>query len=346
MQRTCPIPISDYPVVTLAHGGGGRLMRMLIEKMFGAAFSNPLLDRMHDSASLTLPGGPTAFTTDSFVVRPLAFPGGNIGELAVYGTVNDLLMAGAEPRYLSCGMILEEGLPMEELWTIVTAMREAADRAGVSIVTGDTKVVDRGKGDGVYINTSGIGSIPAGRSVGPDRIAPGDAVIVNGDLGRHGIAIMAVREGLEFESEITSDCAPLHREVDALFKAGIDVHCMRDCTRGGLASSVIELAGQSGRGIRLDEAVMPVREDVRGACEMLGLDPMYVANEGRFVLFVPGGEADRACECIKAHGPEDAIPVVIGHVEDNTSGEVTLRSRIGADRLLDLLSGEQLPRIC
>ena len=268
---SCPIPIAQYPHVLLGHGGGGQLMHQLIEKMFVPAFSNPRLDARHDGAVFETGAGRLAFTTDSYVVRPLFFPGGDIGTLAVNGTVNDLAMCGARARFLSAGFILEEGLPMETLWRIVQSMQRAARDAGVELVTGDTKVVDRGKGDGVFINTAGIGIVSAPHSIAPASVQPGDAVLVSGDLGRHGMAIMAVRENLSFESAIESDCAPLVEPVMTLLEEGIDVHCLRDLTRGGLASALVEIAEASQLSIAIDETLIPVREDVRGACEILGL---------------------------------------------------------------------------
>lgn len=345
MNITCPIPISDYPIITLAHGGGGSIMRRLIRDMFAAAFGPESLQSHADSALLDLPAGRIAFTTDSFVVKPLFFPGGDIGSLAINGTVNDLAMAGAIPKYLSCGMILEEGLPMESLWRIVMSMKQAADAAGVQIVTGDTKVVDKGKGDGVFINTSGIGVKQSAVAIGPESIQPGDIILVNGDIGRHGMAILAAREELALESPIESDCAPLNHAVKALLDAGVDVHAMRDATRGGVASVIIEMAQDSGRDISLFEKNIPVREDVRGACELLGIDPLFVANEGRFICFVPGQHADRALNVLHTNFP-DTTPSQIGTVESGTQGRVILNSIIGAKRYLDLLSGEQLPRIC
>lgn len=336
----CPIPITDYPQVLLGHGSGGRLMHHLIEKMIGPAFSNPALDARGDGAALNIAGRRLAMTTDSYVVQPLFFPGGDIGALAVNGTVNDLAMCGACPLYLSAGFILEEGLPMETLWRVIQSMRQAADAAGVSIVTGDTKVVDRGKGDGIFINTAGVGIIEHELDIGPANARPGDVLILNGDLGRHGMAIMAAREGLAFESEIESDCAPLAAPVLALLDAGVGVHCLRDLTRGGLASALVEIATTSRRQLRVREADIPVREDVRGACEILGLDPLYVANEGRFIAFVAPEDAARALNVL---GPE---AVAIGVVESEASGLVMLESAIGAQRIVDMLSGEQLPRIC
>jgi hydrogenase expression/formation protein HypE len=343
--ETCPIPIAEYPTILLAHGGGGKLMHQLIEKMFRPTFGNPLLDMRHDSAVINVKGVRLAFTTDSYVVRPLFFPGGNIGSLAVNGTVNDLAMCGARPLYLSAGFILEEGLPMETLWRVVQSMRRAAEAAHVQLVTGDTKVVDKGKGDGIFINTAGIGVIEHDLVIAPASARPGDVVLLNGDIGRHGIAIMAVREGLAFESEIESDSAPLADLVMILLQAGIEIHCLRDLTRGGLASALVEIAEAAGIEIALDEAAIPVREDVQGACEILGFDPLYVANEGRFIAFVPPRDAERSLALMRSH-PLGAQANIIGHVRANASGRVTMRSKIGATRIVDMLSGEQLPRIC
>jgi hydrogenase expression/formation protein HypE len=342
---SCPIPLSDYPNVLLAHGGGGRLMRDLIEQMFLPAFHNPRLARRHDGAVCEIGGARLAFTTDSFVVRPLCFPGGDIGTLAVNGTVNDLAMCGARPLYLSIGLILEEGLPMETLWRIVQSLREAAAHARVELVTGDTKVVDRGRGDGLYINCSGVGSIATGVAVGPERVRPGDVVLLSGDIGRHGVAVMAVREGLTFETTIESDCAPLAEPVLALLGRGLDVHCMRDLTRGGLASALVEIADVAGRPITIEEPAVPVADEVRAACEILGLDPLYVANEGRFVVFTAPDDADAALAALRAH-PVSAGAAAIGRVTEASGSLVTMRTCIGAERVIDVLSGEQLPRIC
>jgi hydrogenase expression/formation protein HypE len=342
---SCPIPIDDYPHVLLAHGGGGTLMHQLIERMFLPAFRNPLLEARHDGAVLAPDGVRLAFTTDAYVVRPLCFPGGDIGSLAVNGTVNDLAMCGARPLCLSAAFILEEGLAMETLWRIVQSMRRAADAAGVPLVTGDTKVVDRGKGDGIFIATAGIGAISHHLTIAPASMRPGDAILLNGDIGRHGIAIMAVREGLEFEARIESDCAPLADLVGSLLRAGLEVHCLRDLTRGGLASALNEIAGAAHLGVSIDEGSIPVREDVRGACEILGFDPLYVANEGRFVCILPTGDAERALRIMRAD-PLGAGACLIGRVTEAASGPVTMRSRIGVSRVLDMLSGEQLPRIC
>ena len=341
----CPIPIARYPHVLLAHGGGGLLMHQLIEKMFLPAFGNPRLDARHDGAVLEPGARRLAFTTDSYVVRPLFFPGGDIGALAINGTVNDLAMCGARARFLSAGFILEEGLPMETLWRVVQSMQRAAAEARVELVTGDTKVVDRGKGDGIFINTAGIGEVVVTDPIGPASVAAGDAVIVSGDIGRHGMAIVAVRENLAFESAIDSDCAPLVDPVMALVDAGIAVHCLRDLTRGGLASALVEIAETSRLSIAIDEACIPVRDDVRGACEILGFDPLYVANEGRFVAFVAPADAARTVDRLKSD-PRCRDACVIGSVREQPAGVVAMKSRIGATRVIDMLGGEQLPRIC
>jgi hydrogenase expression/formation protein HypE len=345
MEPSCPVPIGSYPHILLAHGGGGRLMEDLIEKVFRPAFGNPLLDQRHDGATLPAGDARMAFTTDSYVVRPLFFPGGDIGSLAVNGTVNDLAMCGARPLYLSAGFIIEEGLPMETLQRVVASMRDAAQRAGVQIVTGDTKVVDRGRGDGLYLNTAGIGAVEHGLAIGPRAVQPGDALLISGDIGRHGTAIMAQRENLSFESAITSDCAPLHDLVANLLAAGLTPHCLRDLTRGGLAAALVEIARDRRLRLHLEGPSVPVREDVRGACEILGLDPMYVANEGRFLAVLPADQAARAVEILRAD-ERGRQATVIGRVLAEERGLVTLTSEIGATRVLDLLSGEQLPRIC
>jgi hydrogenase expression/formation protein HypE len=344
-ELTCPVPRPAEDQVLLAHGGGGKLTNQLIEKIFLPAFSNAALEARHDGAVVEVDGARLAFTTDSYVVRPLIFPGGNIGDLAVYGTVNDLAMCGARPLYLSAGFILEEGLPMDTLRTVVASMREAAQRAGVTLVAGDTKVVDKGKGDGMFITTAGVGIVESATQIGPTAVQPGDAIVVSGDLGSHGVAILSVREGLEFEAPIASDTAPLWEPVKALLDAGIEVHCLRDLTRGGLASALNEIASARGVGMRIDEAAVPVEEVVKGACEILGLDPLYVANEGRFVVFTPEAQAARVVEILQGF-PVSARAVRIGEVAAEPRGLVTLRSRIGGSRVLDMLTGEQLPRIC
>jgi hydrogenase expression/formation protein HypE len=342
----CPIPISDYPEVQLGHGGGGRLSQMLVERLFVPAFRNPALEELHDGAVLETPGGRLAFSTDSYVVRPLFFPGGDIGSLAVYGTVNDLAMCGASPLALSAGLILEEGLAMEALWRVVGSMRDAAARVGVSIVTGDTKVVDRGKGDGVFINVSGVGLVRTGADISPRRAQPGDVVLLSGEIAVHGVAIMSVREGIEFGTVLESDSAPLHDLIAGLLDAaGTAVHVLRDPTRGGVASALCEIAKAAGAGIHLEEGRIPVGEAVRGACEILGLDPLYVANEGKCLAIVAPDSAERALAAMRDHAlGRDAV--IVGKVVAEHPGKVVLRSRIGGSRLVEMLSGEQLPRIC
>jgi hydrogenase expression/formation protein HypE len=378
----CPIPISEYPSVTMAHGGGGRLTQMLIERMFVPAFSNPSLEALHDGAILPLPfpspartgegeergspigtaegwgeGSRLAFTTDSFVITPRFFPGGDIGSLSVHGTVNDLAMCGARPLALSAGFLLEEGLPMEELWRIVQSMQRAAQSAGVAIVTGDTKVVDRGRGDGIYINTTGLGIIPPGIDISPRRARPGDRIIINGPIAMHGIAVMSVREGLQFETALESDAASLHTLVARILNVGGSaIHVLRDPTRGGVASALNEIAAQAQVGIRLWEASIPIGDAVRGACEILGLDPLYVANEGKCLVIAAPEAAEAVLGAMRAD-PLGAEAAIIGEVvaSGRTAGEgprveqagrVTIRSRIGGWRIVDTLSGEQLPRIC
>ncbi len=339
----CPAPSENAEFITMAHGGGGRMSQRLIESVFLPLFSNDLLNSRHDGAVLAIGDASLAFSTDSYVVRPLVFPGGNIGDLAVNGTVNDLAMCGAQPLYLSCGFILEEGLEICLLRTIAESMQCAARRSGVQLVTGDTKVVDRGKADGLYINTAGIGRVR--HRVGADRIAAGDAILVSGDLGAHGITILSTREGLEFESPLRSDTAPLWEPVAAMLDAGIDIHCLRDLTRGGLTSALNELAQVRNLAMRVDEARIPVTGTVRGACELLGLDPLYVANEGRFVAFVPRSQAEQALEVLhrlEVTGRASSAGLVL----DEPAPAVYLRSSVGGDRILHMISGEQLPRIC
>ena len=343
-QLNCPIPLDNYPRITLAHGGGGKLSHQLISEMFQPLFDNAFLNAEHDGVVLPTDGKKMAFTTDSHVVQPLFYPGGDIGSLAVYGTVNDLAMCGARPLYLSLSFIIEEGLAMETLWRIVQSIKTASEQAGVKIVTGDTKVVNRGKGDELFINTTGIGRVEHSLSIQPSSIQVGDVILLNGDLGRHGIAVMAHREGLEFESEIQSDCAPLNGIVQSLLDENIPIHCLRDLTRGGLVSALVELSKTSGKRIELTESAIPVREDVRGACEILGFDPLFVANEGRFVAFVPENHADVVLEIMKQHPlGEDAL--VIGQVMKGES-RVVAKNEFGGSRILDMFSGEQLPRIC
>lgn len=342
----CPIPLTDEGTVLLGHGGGGRMTQQLIERVFLQAFKNPALEPLHDGATLSVLGGRLAFSTDAFVVRPLFFPGGNIGSLAVHGTVNDLAMCGARPLALSASFILEEGFPMADLKRIVASMKEAAEAAGVSIVTGDTKVVDRGKGDGVFVTTSGVGVIPEGIIIAPDRAQPGDVVLVNGPIADHGIAILSVREGLEFDTELTSDSAALNGLVEAILAAGgADVHVLRDPTRGGVASATNEIATSSRVGIVLKETALPLREQVRGACAILGFDPLYVANEGKCLAFVAPSKVPAVLAAMRTH-PLGKDAVAIGEVVAANPGRVVLESRIGGRRIVDMLSGEQLPRIC
>ena len=344
-EPACPLPASEKKTVQLAHGGGGRLMQQLIRDVFVRSFGDPLSTHLHDGATWPVEKGTLAFTTDSYVVQPLFFPGGDIGSLAVHGTVNDLAMCGATPLWLSAGFILEEGLPIETLQRIVDSMARAAKEAGVAIVTGDTKVVDKGKGDGIFINTAGIGVVPTGVTIGPQRVASGDAILVSGDLGSHGVAVLSVRENLSFTTDIVSDSAPLHRVVADLIAAGIEIHCLRDLTRGGLASALNEIASASGTKLSIDERAIPVRSEVQGACEVLGLDPLYVANEGRFVAFVPEAQADQALSIMRRHAVSSGA-MRAGEVSRRESPIVVLKTVLGTHRILDLLSGEQLPRIC
>jgi hydrogenase expression/formation protein HypE len=342
----CPAPVREYPHVVLAHGGGGSLTRALVEKLFLPEFANPHLEPLHDGALLTIAGATLAFTTDSFVVHPLFFPGGDIGSLAVHGTVNDLAMCGARPAALSAGLILEEGFPMEHLRRITRSMKEAALRAGVPIVTGDTKVVERGKGDGLFINTTGVGIVGPGARISPRRARAGDRVLLSGPIAAHGMSILSVREGLEFETGVPSDTAPLWEIVERLLRAaGEDVHVLRDPTRGGVASALNEIAASAGVGIFLDERALPIHDEVRGACEILGLDPLYVANEGVCLAIVARESAERALAAMR-EDPLGGEAAIVGEVVAKRPGEVALRSRIGGMRIVDMLSGEQLPRIC
>lgn len=342
----CPMPLRDYPRVVLGHGGGGRLSAELVEGIFLPAFRSESLNALTDSAVLPLAGGRVAMTTDSYVVRPLFFPGGSIGDLAVNGTVNDLAMSGARPMYITVGFILEEGMPMQQLDAVVRAMADAARRAGVEIVAGDTKVVDRGHGDQMYINTAGVGLVAEGVHIAPGRARPGDVVLVSGTLGDHGMAIMSVREGLQFESAIVSDCAPLHGLVAVLLeKSPEGVHVLRDPTRGGVAASLNEIAARAGVGIELDAEAIPVRPEVAAACELLGLDPLYVANEGKLLAIVAADDAEAMLAAMRAHeyGREAAV---IGRVVAAHPGMVTTRTALGGERIVPLPLGEQLPRIC
>jgi hydrogenase expression/formation protein HypE len=343
---SCPLPLADYPSIVMGHGGGGKLGNELVEHLFLPAFRNPELENLGDAALLDMSGSRVAMSTDSFVVQPLFFPGGSIGELAVNGTVNDLAVSGAEPKFLSASFILEEGLPLNQLAAIVAAMAKAAATAGVKIVTGDTKVVERGHGDGCYICTAGVGSLRPGVTVGPERARPGDAILVSGTLGDHGMAIMSVREGLEFESEIRSDCAALNGMiVDVLAAAGAAVHTMRDPTRGGLASTLNEIAQASGVGVEIDEPSLPVRPAVQSACELLGLDPVYVANEGKAVFFVAAEAAEAVLAALRAH-PLGREAARIGTVTAAHKGMLVAHTAMGANRVIPTQIGEQLPRIC
>ena len=347
----CPMPKSRYDHILLGHGSGGQLTADLIQRLFVPGFANNVLGALEDQATLNLSGDTgskaprIAFTTDSFVVRPLFFPGGDIGRLAVHGTVNDLAVGGARPLFLSAAFILEEGLPLTDLQRIVASMRLACDEAGVALVTGDTKVVDRGKGDGVFITTSGIGLLPEGRALSIHNAWPGDRILVSGTLGDHGIAIMSVREGLEFETVLQSDTAPLTRLAQAILEVCPRTRCMRDPTRGGLSSVLNELAAASGVGVKIDEAAIPLRPEVRGACEMLGLDPLYVANEGKLIAVVPPEDAERVLQAMRAQ-PLGENAALIGEVVADHAGMVILRSLVGGERVVTMLDGEQLPRIC
>jgi hydrogenase expression/formation protein HypE len=342
----CPLPLVGYPNIVMGHGGGGKLGNELVEHLFLPAFRNPALENLGDAAVFELGPGKLAMSTDSFVVQPLFFPGGSIGALAVNGTVNDLAVSGAEPKYLSASFILEEGFPLAQLAAIVQAMAEAAVTAGVRIVTGDTKVVERGHGDGCYINTAGVGVLRPGVTVGPDRAQPGDVVLISGTIGDHGMAIMSVREGLEFESQIRSDCAALNGMIaEVLDAAGEAVHAMRDPTRGGLASTLNEIANSSNVGIEIDETSLPVRVEVQSACELLGLDPVYVANEGKAVFFVAPEAEVHVLEVLRAH-PLGRDAARIGQVTTQHKRMLIARTSIGGNRVIPTQIGEQLPRIC
>ncbi len=342
---TCPAPLRDRETVLLGHGSGGKLSAELIRDIFLPAFNNPALASLNDQAIVNVNGTRLAFTTDSFVVKPLFFPGGDIGSLAVHGTINDLAMGGATPLFLSVAFIIEEGLPLETLRKTVASLEQAAKEAGVWVVTGDTKVVEKGSGDGLFINTSGIGVVKPGTELSADRAQVSDKVLVSGSIGDHGIAILAQREGIEFETTIKSDSAPLHRLVESLLATGATFRCFRDPTRGGLSSTLNEIAAQSHVGIELEERAIPVREEVRGACEMLGLDPLYVANEGKLVAIVKAEDAEKVLETMRKDqlGREAQI---IGTVTRSHPGMVTLRTMLGTTRVVDMLSGDQLPRIC
>lgn len=344
---SCPVPDATDDRITMGHGSGGRLSHRLLEDLILPAFTNPILDRRDDQAVIEVPAGRLAFTTDSFVVSPLFFPGGDIGALAVHGTVNDLAMAGAVPRYLSVAFILEEGLPMETLARVVASLREAARAAGVEVVTGDTKVVGRGQADRLFVNTAGIGLVPPGVTLSASRVRPGDVAVLSGTLADHGLAVMSARDDLGLGDTIRSDTAPLHDLVRALLASGADVRCLRDPTRGGLAAALTEIAECSRVGVEIDEAAIPVNAAVRGACELLGLDPLFVANEGKLVAFVAPADAPRALAALRAH-PLGRDAAVVGHatVDERGGGTIVVRTPIGGRRLLDLPLTDPLPRIC
>ncbi|MGW5469071.1 hydrogenase expression/formation protein HypE [Streptomyces chartreusis] len=342
---TCPAPLRDRPRVVMGHGGGGALSAELVQQIFAPAFGGEVLAQMGDAAVLSLGGARLAFSTDSYVVRPLFFPGGSIGDLAVNGTVNDLAMSGARAAYLSCGFILEEGVELETVTRVAEALGAAARTAGVEVATGDTKVVEAGHGDGIYVNTAGIGVVPAGVDLRPQRVVPGDVVIVSGAIGVHGVAVMSVREGLEFGVEIESDCAALGGLVETMLAVTPDLHVLRDPTRGGLAASLNEIAAASGAGVVVRERDVPVPPAVANACAILGLDPMYIANEGKLVAFVPREHADAVLDAMRAH-PLGTDSAVIGEAVEAHPGMVVARTGLGGTRVVDLPLGEQLPRIC
>jgi hydrogenase expression/formation protein HypE len=344
-ELTCPARLPAKDKILLGHGSGGRLSADLLREIFLPAFHNPVLAQLNDQAVVNVDGVRLAFTTDSFVVNPLFFAGGDIGSLAVYGTVNDLAMGGAEPLFLSAGFIIEEGLPVETLRRVVLSFRQAAAKVGVEVVTGDTKVVEKGKGDGLFINTSGIGRVPAGVNLSADQARPGDCILLSGTLGDHGIAILSQREGLDFETPIASDAAPLHMLVAAMLEVTHSIRCLRDPTRGGLSSTLNEIAAQSRVGMVIEESTLPIREEVKGACELLGLDPLYVANEGKLVAIVAAAEADQLLAAMRGH-PLGVNACLIGKVVEAHPGVVTMRTCLGTSRIVDMLAGDQLPRIC
>jgi hydrogenase expression/formation protein HypE len=341
----CPLPLRDYPQIVLGHGSGGRLSAELIQHLFVPLFDNPALASLNDQAVLDINSTRLAFTTDSFVVHPLFFPGGDIGSLAVHGTINDLAVSGAQPLFLSAGFILEEGLLMDDLGRIATSMAYACRAANVLLVTGDTKVVNKGHGDGVFINTSGIGVLPPGVQIAADQARPGDVILLSGTIGDHGMAIMSVREGLTFETELVSDSAPLHTLVAAMLDVTQEIHCLRDATRGGVAAVLNELAASSRVGLALDETAIPVRPAVMAACEMLGMDPLYVANEGKLVAIVPPDHAEAVLDAMRRH-PLGRDSAIIGRAVEDHPGMVVAQTAIGGRRVVDLPLGEILPRIC
>jgi hydrogenase expression/formation protein HypE len=344
-ELSCPTPLATRDTILLGHGSGGKLSAELVRDVFLPAFNNPSLAKLNDQAVVAINGSRIAVTTDSFVVSPLFFPGGDIGSLAVHGTINDLAMGGAQPLFLSAAFIIEEGLSLAVLGKVVASMQRAAQGAGVQIVTGDTKVVEKGKGDGLFVNTTGIGSVAFGVEMSSDRARPGDKVLLSGSIGDHGIAILAQREGLEFESAIESDSAALHTLVSDMLASAKDIRCMRDPTRGGLSSALNEIAAQSRVGIELDETAIPVRDEVKGACEMLGLDPLYVANEGKLIAVVDRDSSATLLKAMRNH-PLGSESRVIGTVTKSDPGMVTMRTQLGTTRIVDMLAGDQLPRIC
>jgi hydrogenase expression/formation protein HypE len=343
VQLNCPMPKLDFDVITLGHGGGGLLTHRLLESGVFKILENPWLNQQHDGAQLELTGK-VAFSTDSYVISPIFFPGGNIGELAVNGSINDVAMCGATPQYLSLAFIIEEGLTMEEFWEVLLGIKKASEAAGVPIVTGDTKVVEKGKGDKIFINTSALGSVHANANITINRIKPGDKILINAPIAQHGVAILSVRQGLEFETTVTTDSRPLHRVIKSLLDVvGEDIHFLRDPTRGGVATVTNEIAKQADVGIELIQQNIPVDEQVEGACEMLGLDPLYVANEGVFIAIVSNHAAEHALEILKN---EFSSAAIIGEVTEVHRGQVVLHSKIGGKRIVTMLPGEQLPRIC
>jgi hydrogenase expression/formation protein HypE len=344
-EMNCPVPLRTSNTVLLGHGSGGKLSAELLRDVFLPVLNNPSLARLDDQAIVYVNNQRLAFTTDSFVVKPLFFPGGDIGSLAVHGTINDLAMGGATPLFLSAAFIVEEGFPIDDLRRIALSMKAAATAAGVQVVTGDTKVVERGKGDGVFITTTGVGLVPEGVEMSSNRARPGDKILLSGPIGNHGIAILAQREGIEFETSIESDSAALHTLVAAMLDAAGGIRCMRDPTRGGLSSALNEIAAQSGVSMEIEESAIPVREEVSGACELLGLDPLYVANEGKLVAIIDPSSAKAVLSAMRSH-PRGMGAEIIGTVKSGTPPQVTMRTTLGTTRIVDMLAGDQLPRIC
>lgn len=345
LNFACPLPITDYKKIVMAHGGGGKLTQQLIQKLFVPLFNNEFLGALHDGAILRLNGTRFAFSTDSYVVQPIFFPGGDIGKLAINGTVNDLAMCGAEPLFISAAFIIEEGFEMDSLWQIVLSMQNSANKIGVKLVTGDTKVVERGKGDKIFITTTGIGIIGKDVDIQPNRLRVNDQIILSGPIGLHGIAIMSVREGIEFSSKIESDTAPLNDLVKTMLNASKEIHVLRDPTRGGIASTLNELASQSNLGMKIFEELIPIPDEVQGACEILGLDPLYIANEGVLLAFVPSHASEKVLDAMRKHSL-GTNSVIIGSVVEEHPGVVVMKSRVGGSRVVSMFSGEQLPRIC